>query len=689
MHGADYYPEQWLDKPEILEEDIRLMKKAGIDVVSLGVFAWSALEPEEGVWNFQWLDEVFDRLYRNHISVILATPSGARPRWLADSYPEVLRVTRNRQRNLFGMRMNHCYTSLAYRNLTRKIDLELSKRYGKHPALIAWHISNEYHGECHCELCQEAFRGFLKEKYGTLEALNKAWWTGFWSKTYTSWEQLCSPSDRGEQSIQALELDWQRFVTHQTKEFMDMEIDAVRKFAPQIPVTTNMIGSFPEVDYPRLAVSLDVASLDIYPEWGSKSDADVAMDAGFEYDVTRSLKRKSFLLMETTPSMTNWTEVGKPKRPGLHMAACLQTIAHGSNSIQYFQWRKSRGAFEKFHGAVIGHSGHENTRVFREVAAVGTVLKELADVAATENKSKVALIFDWNNRWAISGSKGPRREKRYEETVKEHYTALRRFGVNVDIIDEEQPFESYSLIAAPMLYLLKPGVAQRLGHFVQTGGILLLTYLSGITDENDLCFYGGFPGELRDLAGIWAEELDTLYEEEWNQICMTEDNLLEMDGSWKCGYFCEIIHPETARAEALYGRDYYEGTPVLTSHFMGAGEVWYLAAKAGQDFLTELYGKLLKRTDVELPLNSLKIQQGCTGLPEGLELSVRENSEYQYWFLTNFGENPVLVEYPTKFTLIGQYGRNGREEQKCSIESGTFQLNNYETAVLKRKNNKA
>lgn len=688
LHGADYYPEQWLDEPEILEEDIRMMKKAGINVVSLGVFAWSALEPEEGVWNFQWLDEVFERLYRNHISVILATPSGARPHWLADSYPEVLRVTRNRQRNLFGMRMNHCYTSLAYRCLTRKIDIELSKRYGNHPALIAWHISNEYHGECHCELCQEAFRDFLKEKYGTLEALNKAWWTGFWSKTYTSWKQLCSPSDRGEQSIQALELDWKRFVTHQTKEFMDMEIAAVREFSPQVPVTTNMMGSFPEVDYPKLAVSLDVAALDTYPEWGSKSDAVVAMDAGFEYDVTRSLKRKPFLLMETTPSMTNWTEVGKPKRPGLHMAACLQTVAHGSNSIQYFQWRKSRGAFEKFHGAVIGHSGYGNTRVFRETAAVGTVLKELSDIAGTENKSKAAVIFDWNNRWAVSGSKGPRREKCYEETVKEHYTALRRYGINVDIIDEEQSFDSYSLIAAPMLYLLKPGAARRLERFVQSGGILFVTYLSGITDENDLCFQGGFPGELRNLTGIWVEELDTLYQDEWNQICMTKNNLLKMDGIWKCGYFCETIHLETAREEAVYGRDYYKGTPVLTSHFVGAGETWYLAARAKQDFLTQLYGRLLKRAGIDLPSESLKfpgIQPESDVLPEGLELSVRQNAESQYWFLTNFKGSPVTVSCPEDFVLFGHYGADGIKEQKFPTVDGGCQLDNYETVIFKRR----
>lgn len=666
MHGADYYPEQWLHQPEILKEDIRLMKLANINTVTLGVFAWAALEPEEGVWQFEWLDEIMERMYENGISVILATPSGARPAWLAKAYPEVLRVREDRQRNLFGMRMNHCYTSPEYRRLTREIDGKLAKRYGTHPALKAWHISNEYHGECHCPLCQQAFRTFLQKKYKTLEALNQAWWTAFWSKTYTDWQQIESPSSIGELAVQGLLLDWKRFVTCQTTDFMRMEIEAVRAYSAA-PVTTNMIGSFPEVDYHRMAPYLDIASMDCYPEWGSRPDYEIALDAGFEYDVTRSLKGEPFLLMETTPSLTNWTEVGKPKPPGLHMAGCLQAVAHGARSVQYFQWRKSRGGYEKFHGAVIGHCGHENTRVFREVAALGERLLQLKELADTRVASRAAILYDWSNRWAIEGAKGPRRNKFYEETIREHYRALREYGVNVDVIEEEQPFEQYSLIAAPMLYLVKEGVAERLWEFVKRGGILLLTYFSGITDENDLCFQGGFPGPLRELTGIWVEEQGLLYPEEKRELCtLPGSGIFSGEERAVCRDYCELIHLEGAEAEAVYTGGWYQGSPGLTRKKTGEGETWYLAARPERLFLHTLYGKLLARAGVP---------HFFGGLPENIEVSMRESREAVYFFCTNWGTGPAAVE------LSEGLEQAVRLEGKKTC-GRRLELNSLETAIL-------
>lgn len=642
-HGAEYCPEQWIQTPGIIEEDIRMMKLANINIVTIGTFSWAALEPEEGFYNFGWLDRIMDLLYQNGISVILSTPSGARPAWLSEKYPEVLRVNENRLRNLHGMRMNHCYTSPKYRELTQKIDSELAKRYANHPALKLWHISNEYHGECHCELCQEAFREFLKKKYRTLENLNHAWWTTFWSKTYTSWSQIFSPSSRGEKAIHSLEVDWLRFVTHQTKEFMRLEIQTVKAYNPNIPVTTNMIGKFIEVDYPKLAPMLDIASLDIYPEWGSKPKERIIAEAGFDYDLMRSLKKQPFLLMETTPSRTNWTEVGKPKRPGMHKAGCMQAIAHGSDSVIYFQWRKSRGGYEKFHGAVVGHSGHEHTRVFRETALLGKELQKIGEIAGATVKAETAILFDWNNRWAINASKGPRAKKPHDDIAIDHYLALRRNGVNVDIIDEEQDFSGYKLIVAPMMYMVKDGVDKKLEKFVENGAIFVTTYFSGIVDDNDLCFPGGFPGPLKSILGIWSEELDTLYPEEKNKICFLENNTLELSGTYACDYFCEIIHTTTAVPFAVYGEDYYAGMPVVTKNNYGAGVGWYIAARTQIDFLTDFYRNLIKHAGITPLLKEI---------PPLVWVSSRQTTRHNYLFIINFNENETSIHLPEGKELL-------------------------------------
>ncbi len=651
-HGAEYCPEQWIQTPGIIEEDIRMMKLANINIVTIGTFSWAALEPEEGIYNFEWLDRIMDLLYENGISVILSTPSGARPAWLSEKYPEVLRVNENRLRNLHGMRMNHCYTSPKYRELTQKIDSELAKRYANHPVLKLWHISNEYHGECHCELCQEAFREFLKRKYRTLDNLNRAWWTTFWSKTYTSWSQICSSSSRGEKAIQGLEVDWLRFVTHQTKEFMRLEIEAVKAYNPNIPVTTNMIGKFIEVDYPKLAPMLDIASLDIYPEWGSKPKERIVAEAGFDYDLMRSLKKQPFLLMETTPSMTNWTEVGKPKRPGMHKAGCMQAIAHGSDSVIYFQWRKSRGGYEKFHGAVVGHSGHEHTRVFRETALLGKELQKIGETAGAAVKAETAMLFDWNNRWAINVSKGPRAKKPHDDTAVDHCLALHRNGVNVDIIDEEQDCSGYKLIIAPMMYMVKDGVDKKLEKFVENGGIFVTTYFSGIVDDNDLCFPGGFPGPLKSILGIWSEELDTLYPEEKNKICFLENNSLELSGTYACDYFCEIIHTTTAVPVAVYDEDYYAGMPAVTRNNYGAGVGWYIAARTQTDFLTDFYRNIIRQAGITPLLKEI---------PPLVWVTSRQTTRHNYLFIINFNENEISLHLPEGKELLGDRYISGDE----------------------------
>ena len=323
LHGGDYNPEQWLSYPDVLAKDIELMKKAHVNCVSLGIFAWSHLEPEEGVYDFSWLETIIERLYENGIYTILATPSGARPRWMAQKYPEVLRVANNGVRNAYGDRHNHCLTSPLDREKVKQMNTRLAQHFAGNPAVILWHISNEYSGACYCPLCRKAFIEWVKQKYGTLENLNHAWWADFWSHTYTSWDQVEPPLANGDSTLHGLNLDWKRFTTDQTVDFMREEIRAVKQVNPTLPVTANLMGFFDGLDYFRFGDDLDVVSWDNYPCWHQGDNVAIAAQAAASHDLMRSIKRAPWLLMESTPSMINWQYVSKLKRFGMYFFSFL------------------------------------------------------------------------------------------------------------------------------------------------------------------------------------------------------------------------------------------------------------------------------------------------------------------------------------------------------------------------------
>ncbi|MGB3925068.1 MAG: beta-galactosidase [Caldicoprobacterales bacterium] len=670
IHGADYNPDQWMRTPEVWDEDMRLMKLAHSNSMSVGIFAWAALEPEEGRFEFGWLDEIMEKLYKNNAYIILATPTGARPAWMSAKYPEVLRVQANRRRNLHGTRHNHCYTSPVYREKTRIINTKLAERYGNHPSLVLWHVSNEYGGECHCELCQEAFRNWLREKYDDdLDKLNHAWWTAFWSHTYTDWSQIESPAPHGEFLVHGHNLDWKRFVTHQTLDFFKHEIATLKEITPDIPVTTNFMGTYPGLDYWKLAPHMDVVSWDSYPMWHSKDNWEVGCSTAFLHDINRSLKGgKPFMLMESTPSATNWQPVAKLKRPGMHVLSSIQAVAHGSDSVQYFQWRKSRGSSEKFHGAVVDHVGNENTRVFRDVADVGKILEKLDDVVGTTVRPEVAVIYDWENRWAIDDAQGPRREKKdYQLTCERHYKAFWKRGIPVDVINMDCDFSRYKLLIAPMLYMVRPGVAERMEKFVESGGTLIVTYWSGIVDENDLCFLGGFPGPLRKVTGIRSEEIDALYDEDYNYAVFDKDNPLKLEKEYKTVELCDLIHAETAKVLATYKEDFYAGRPALTVNEFGKGKCYYIAFRSGDDFLSDFYGRLIEDLDIQRVLD--------IDLPEGVTAQKRSDGDNDFIFVMNFAGDQRTVDL-------------GDEELTDMIDGGQVQgeikLPAYGLRILKR-----
>ena len=638
LHGGDYNPDQWPE--EVWAEDMRLMKLSNCNTMSVGIFSWTQLEPQEGKFTFGWLDKIMDLLAANGGYAVLATPSGARPAWMSKKYPEVLRVRPERLRNLHGVRHNHCFTSPVYREKVSIINTKLAERYKDHPALLVWHISNEYNGECHCDLCQAAFRVWLKKKYDNdLDKLNQAWWAAFWSHTYTAWEQIESPSPVGEPILHGLNLDWKRFCNDQTFDFFRSEIVPLRKHTPNVPITTNFMGLFPGLNYPKFAEYVDVVSWDSYPVWHTTgSDWKLGAQISFIHDQNRSMKGgKPFMLMESTPSNTNWQPIPKLKRPGMHMLSSLQAVAHGSDTVQYFQWRKSRGSSEKFHGAVVDHVGNEHTRVFKDVTDLGAVLKQLDPVIGTSVRPDVAIYLDWENRWAIDDMHGLGRERRsYPDTVIAHYLPFWKRGVPVDVISEEAEISQYKLVVAPMLYMLKPGVAERMRDFVAQGGTLVVTYWSGIVNENDLCFLGGWPGGgLREVLGIWDEETDTLAPAERNSVVMAASSELGLSGSYEARDYFALIHAEGARVLATFGSEFYAGRPALTVNNFGKGQAFYVASRNDEKFNDDFLGKLADQ------LNLLRALPA--DLPEGVTAQLRTDGEKRFVFVMNFNPAPSVV----------------------------------------------
>jgi beta-galactosidase len=636
-HGGDWNPDQWLDRPEVIEEDFRLFRLAGVNVVSIGIFSWSRLEPEEGRYDFGWLDDIMNRLDRAGMKAVLATPSASKPAWMLRKYPEVLRCSADRSRDLHGQRHNHCYTSPVYRAKAAAMARALAERYGVHPALLAWHVSNEYGGECHCPLCQDAFRSWLRGRYGSLDDLNRAWWNDFWGHRYSDWAEVESPSDRGENSNPSLNLDWRRFVDHQSLDFFLTESAPLRKLTPHVPVTVNMMGTYPGLNYRNWGEYIDVVSWDSYPRWhnAERDDFDEASAVAFRHDLMRSIKRgKPWLLMESTPSQVNWQPINRLKAPGMHLLSSVQALAHGSDSVMYFQWRKCRGGFEQHHGAVVDHGGASNTRVFHEVADVGRFLKENEDMAGSVYKAEAAVIYDWECRWAIDFFSGyGRPERDYERACEEFHRAFWRRSIACDVPAQDDDLSCYKIVAAPWLYLLKEKTAERLSAFVEDGGILLLTFFSGMVNENGLCFEGGFPGPLRRLAGLWAEELDPLWKGQRNRLVPAVGTESWLSGEYAVDSFCGLIRPESAETLATYGEDWYSGRPALTRNAFGKGCVYYLAARAEKRLIDDLVGHAAEEAKVEAVLPG--------SIPKGINAQLRLGEKYEYVVSMNFSRTSL------------------------------------------------
>ncbi len=672
LHGGDYNPDQWLDYPEIIKNDMELMRSAHINTVTLGVFAWSALEPEEGKFCFGWMDDIFERVHQFGGNVILATPSGGRPKWLSQKYPEVNRTDSLGRKHTHGSRHDHCYSSPVYREKVRIINRKLAERYGQHPALSMWHVSNEYSGECFCEYCQENWRQWLKSKYGSLDNINKAWWMSFWSSTYSDWKQILPPSPLGENKVHGMDLDWKRFVTDQTIDFYQAEIAPLREITPQIPVTTNFMAEgqnnhdfipLEGIDYGKFSKYVDVVSWDSYPDWNNnyESIAKTAMKSAYVHDQYWSLKQQPFIVMESTPSGVNWHQFNKNKRPGVHILSSMQQIAHGSDSTLYFQWRSARGNSEKFHGAVLGYNHSDSDRVFREVSEYGKRLEKIAAVKGADKKSRVAIIFDWESNWALKRGGGFGRPTRlYPQTLQDHYSVFWEKDIAVDIITVEHDFGKYDLLIAPLLYLVTEKTISKLQEYVRQGGTLVSSYFTGMVNETDLLYFGGLPDGLKKLLGIKVLELDTLYENEHNVISFKNTEYQTKD-------YSAIIETIDADVLAVYQTEFYAKTPAVTKKCFGKGTSYFLAARNSTDFLQDFYAKIIQ----DLHLGNSLVQYS---LPE-VSIQTRYNNSEKYHFFMNFSTKEKTMELTRELTDMEHPAKISRH----------LTLKPYEVKVAKEK----
>lgn len=629
-YGGDYNPEQWPE--ETWEEDMRLLKLAHIDIVTLNVFSWASLQSDDDVYHFEKLDKIMELVQKHGLNVCMATSTGAHPAWMARKHPDILRVDHGGMKHKFGARHNSCPNSPTYRKYAPALAAKLADRYKKYDNIAAWHISNEYGGECYCENCEKKFREWLRARYKTIEEVNRVWDTAFWGHTFYDFEDIVLPNllsehmDGGRTCFQGITLDYRRFNSESILNAYRLEYDAIHAITPDIPITTNLMGAYQPLDYQMWGKYMDFISWDNYPA----NDAPIE-SAAMRHDLMRGLKQgKPFALMEQTPSVTNWLPCNMLKRPGVMRLWSYQAVAHGADTVMFFQMKRSIGACEKYHGAVIDHAGHENTRVFREVAQLGAELDALgAQTLGARSDAKTAILFDWDNWWAVSCSAGPTIYLDYCDEVQRCYKALFDQNIPVDMIGVEDDLSRYDLVIAPVLYMVKTGYDEKIRSYVKSGGRFLTTFFSGYVDEHDLVTVGGYPGRLRDILGIWVEEEDALPADMHNHFRY-------QDKTYPASMLCDLLHTEGAEALAFYEEDFYAGMPVLTKNAFGKGFGYYVATQSDDAFYREYLGEICREAGIEPVMDA----------PDGIEVTRRVNGNGTFVFLLNHGEEAQVMAMP-------------------------------------------
>ncbi|MFT3873877.1 MAG: beta-galactosidase [Nocardioides sp.] len=645
--GGDYNPEQW--PPEVLAEDVLLMQEAGVNLVTVGVFSWALLEPEPGHFEFGWLDDVMDRLHAGGIRVDLATATASPPPWLTRSHPEILPVLADGTTLWQGGRQAYCPSSPVFAEHSLRLCRAMAERYADHDALALWHVSNElgcHNALCYCDVSAEAFRRWLTDKYGNIDTLNHAWGTAFWSQHYASFDEILPPRTAPTFPNPTQQLDFHRFSSDQLLANFVAERDLLHELSPGVPVTTNLMvmEHTRNMDYLAWGPELDVVSNDHYMLAELPS---ARAELAFSADLVRGVSRgRPWIVMEQSSSAVNWQPRNLAKRPGEMLRASMQHVARGADGILYFQWRASRAGAEKYHSALVPHAGTDS-RLWREVVEMGATLRAVAEVAGSTSDNQAAILVDWDARWGCELDSHPSVDVRYLDRPRAFHAALTARGVGVDVVHPSTDLSSYSLIVVPTLYLCTDAVAESVAAAAEGGATVVVTYFSGIVDENDHVRLGGYPGAFRELLGIRTEEFRPL---------LAGDSV-HLDDGTTADVWTEHLGLAGAEAVVSYLDGPSAGLPAVTRRAVGSGAAWYVATRTDAVGTERLVDAVLVEAGV----------RPVAEVPPDVEVTRRRAADGRSWvFVINHTEQPIRVAVAGhELVTDTECGAGG-----CQVEAG-------------------
>lgn len=630
--GGDYNPEQWPE--EVWQEDMQLMKEAAVSVATVGVFSWAHVEPRPGEFDFGWFDRVMDNLNASGIAACLATMTASPPPWLARLHPETLPVRADGVRLWPGGRQHYCPSSPVYRRYATRLVEQVATRYRDHPALALWHIGNEYGchvSACYCDVSAEHFRRWLRDRYHSVDALNDAWSTAFWSQRYDDWSEVLPPRTAPTFPNPTQQIDFARFGSDALLECFLAEKAIIRRVTPDVPVTTNFMGTHKPVDAFRWAEHQDVISNDCYPD---PQDPRSHVEAAFIHDLMRSLGHgRPWLLMEQAPSAVNWRDRNGPKAPGQMRLWSWQAIARGADSVLSFQWRQSRGGAEKYHSGMVPHGGPD-TRTFREVRDLGHELTKVPELLGTTVPAQAALVMDWSSWWGLELDSHPSSDLHQLDAALAHYTPLYDANVTCDVVHPSQGLSGHRLVVVPNLYLVDDDTARNLTEYVRGGGHLLMSFFSGIVDPCDRVHAGKYPAPFRDMLGLHIEEFWPLRQDEEISVDFMDPAIAGLSPATG-RLWSEDIVTEGAEAVAHFTTGEPAGRPAVTRHRFGKGTAWYLGTRLDTNTMATVVDRVVREAGVTPVL---------PGLPAGVEAVTRRSDDgTEHLLLLNHGGETARV----------------------------------------------